>query len=43
MLEFTDFYESYRDNIIKINQIKNKKAQTMEELRFVVGTDIMNN
>jgi cobalt-zinc-cadmium efflux system outer membrane protein len=39
MLEFTDFYESYRDNIIKINQIKNKKAQTMEELRFVVGTD----
>jgi cobalt-zinc-cadmium efflux system outer membrane protein len=39
MLEFTDFYESYRDNIIKINQIKNKKAQSMEELRFVVGAD----
>jgi cobalt-zinc-cadmium efflux system outer membrane protein len=39
MLEFTDFYESYRDHIIKINQIKNKKAQTMEELRFVVGND----
>ncbi|MDR0828986.1 MAG: TolC family protein [Prevotellaceae bacterium] len=39
MLEFTDFYESYRDNIIKINQIKNKKAQTMQELQFVVGID----
>jgi cobalt-zinc-cadmium efflux system outer membrane protein len=39
MLEFTDFYESYRDNIIKINQIKNKKAQSMAELRFVVGAD----
>ena len=37
MLEFTDFYESYRDNIIKINLIRNKKAQTMEELRFAVG------
>jgi cobalt-zinc-cadmium efflux system outer membrane protein len=40
MLEFTDFYESYRDNIIKINQIQNKKAQTMQELRFVVGRNL---
>jgi cobalt-zinc-cadmium efflux system outer membrane protein len=39
MLEFTDFYESYKDNTVKINQIKNKKAQTMEELRFAVGND----
>lgn len=37
MLEFTDFYESYRDNIIKINQIQNRKVQTMEELRFATG------
>jgi cobalt-zinc-cadmium efflux system outer membrane protein len=40
MLEFTDFYESYRDNVIHLNQIKNQKAQAMEELRFVVGTNI---
>jgi cobalt-zinc-cadmium efflux system outer membrane protein len=39
MLQFTDFYEAYRDNTIKINQIKNRKAQSMEELRFAVGTD----
>jgi cobalt-zinc-cadmium efflux system outer membrane protein len=39
MLEFTDFYESYRDNTVKINQLKNRKAQTMEELRFAVGND----
>lgn len=41
MLEFTDFYESYRDNVIHLNQIKNQKAQAMEELRFVVGTNII--
>jgi cobalt-zinc-cadmium efflux system outer membrane protein len=39
MLEFTDFYESYRDNTVKINQLKNRRTQTMEELRFAVGTD----
>jgi len=43
MLEFTDFYESYRDNIIKVNQIKNKKAQAMTELRFAVGVDLIEN
>jgi cobalt-zinc-cadmium efflux system outer membrane protein len=37
MLEFTDFYESYRDNIIKINKIQNQRAQAMIELDFVVG------
>jgi cobalt-zinc-cadmium efflux system outer membrane protein len=42
MLEFTDFYESYRDNIIKINQIQNKKAQAMIELDFVVGANLIN-
>ncbi|MDR0559143.1 MAG: TolC family protein [Prevotellaceae bacterium] len=42
MLEFTDFCESYRDNIIKINQIQNKKAQTMAELRFATGMDFFN-
>jgi hypothetical protein len=37
MLEFTDFSKSYRNNITKINQIQNKRAQAMQELRFVVG------
>jgi cobalt-zinc-cadmium efflux system outer membrane protein len=40
--EFTDFCESYRDNIIKLNEIRNQKAQTMEELRFVTGGEVKN-
>lgn len=40
--EFTDYCEAYRDNIIKLNLIRNQKAQTMEELRFVVGGEIGN-
>jgi len=40
MLEFTDFYEAYRDNVININKLRNRKAQTMEELRFAVGREI---
>jgi cobalt-zinc-cadmium efflux system outer membrane protein len=39
MLEFTDFYEAYRDNVININKLRNRKAQTMEELRFAVGRE----
>lgn len=36
-LEFTDFYESYRENILKINQIRNQTVQAMETLRFVTA------
>lgn len=42
LIEFTDFYESYRNNILQINQLRNDRRQAMETLQFVVGKKIFN-
>ena len=40
LLDFTDFYESYKDNITRINDLQNEQMQALELLQFAVGKAI---
>lgn len=40
LLEFLDFYESYRETILSINQLKYEQLNAREEINFVTGTHI---
>ena len=42
LIEFTDFYQSYKENILQINQLKNEKMQAIEALHFAIGKTIFN-
>jgi cobalt-zinc-cadmium efflux system outer membrane protein len=42
LLEFTDFYESWKDNILQLNQLRNDRDQAMEALNFAVGKTLFN-
>ncbi len=43
LIEFTDFNESYKNNILQINDLQNQKMQAIETLNFTVGKTILNN
>ena len=43
LIEFTDFNESYKNNILQINQLQNDKMQAIETLNFTIGKTILNN
>jgi cobalt-zinc-cadmium efflux system outer membrane protein len=40
LLEFTDFYESYKENILLFNQLQNDRMQALEALQFSIGKSI---
>jgi cobalt-zinc-cadmium efflux system outer membrane protein len=42
LLEFTDFYESWKNNILQWNQLKNEKDQAIEALNFAIGKTLFN-
>lgn len=42
MLEFTDFYESYKQNVLQLNQLQNDRMQAIENLNFAIGKTIIN-
>jgi len=42
ILEFTDFYDSYKENILQINQLMNDRMQAIETLNFAVGKPLIN-
>ena len=42
MLEFTDFYESYKQNVLQLNQLQNDRIQAIESLNFAVGKNLFN-
>ncbi len=42
LLEFTDFYQSYKDNILQFNQLRNERMQALETLQFTIGKPIFN-
>lgn len=42
LLDFTDFYDSYKQNILQINQLQNDKMQAIEALNFSVGKTVIN-
>ncbi len=43
LLDFTDFYESYKQNILQINQVQNERMQAIENLNFACGKIIIGN
>jgi len=42
LLEFTDFYDSYKQNVLQYNQLQNDRIQAIETLNFTVGKPIVN-
>jgi cobalt-zinc-cadmium efflux system outer membrane protein len=43
LLEFTDFYEAYKDNVLHINNLQNDRMQAIEQLNFAAGRSIFTN
>lgn len=37
LLEFTDFYDSYRETILRVNQLQNDHMQAVERLNYSIG------
>jgi cobalt-zinc-cadmium efflux system outer membrane protein len=42
LLEFLDFYESYKTNTINLNTLMQNRAASLEQLNFVTGTPFFN-
>lgn len=42
LLEFTDFYDSYKQNVLQYNQLQNDRIQSIETLNFTIGKPIVN-
>ncbi|HXR84768.1 MAG TPA: TolC family protein [Hanamia sp.] len=42
MLEFLDYYDSYKQNVLQINQLRFNKMNALEQLNFSVGKIIFN-
>jgi cobalt-zinc-cadmium efflux system outer membrane protein len=42
LLEFLDFYESYKDNIVQTNNLEYNYLNSLEQLNFVTGTRFFN-
>ncbi|MDR3668621.1 MAG: TolC family protein, partial [Ignavibacteriaceae bacterium] len=41
IIEFTDFYESYRTSVMQLNQIQNNRLDAFETLNLRTGTDLI--
>lgn len=41
LLDFTDFVESYKNNVLQLNQLQNDRMQAIEALNFSVGKPIV--
>jgi cobalt-zinc-cadmium efflux system outer membrane protein len=39
LLEFLDFYDSYKQNILQINSIKFNRVQAFEDINYYTGTE----
>ena len=42
ILDFLDFYESYKQNVLQINSIKFSRASAFEDINFYTGTNFFN-
>jgi outer membrane protein, heavy metal efflux system len=42
LLEFTDFYDSYKQNALQWNQLQNDRIQAIESLNYTIGKPIIN-
>jgi len=39
LLEFLDFYDSYKQNVLQINSIKYNRVQAFEDINYYTGTE----
>ncbi|MBO9729888.1 MAG: TolC family protein [Chitinophaga sp.] len=42
MLDFLDFYDSYKQNVLQLNNIQYNRMRAFEELNFITGTNFFN-
>ncbi len=42
IIEFTDFYESYRTSMLQMNQLQNDRLDAFEGLNYAAGTSLIN-
>ncbi|MHB8579522.1 MAG: TolC family protein [Ignavibacteriaceae bacterium] len=42
LVEFTDFFDSYRSTMLQINQLQNSRIDAFEELNYAAGTNLFN-
>jgi cobalt-zinc-cadmium efflux system outer membrane protein len=42
LLEFTDFYDSYKQNVVQLNNLRYNRISQLEQLNFTTGTRIFN-
>jgi outer membrane protein, heavy metal efflux system len=42
ILEFLDFYDSYKQNVLQLNAIQYNRVQAFEDLNFYTGTNFFN-
>ena len=42
MLEFLDFYDSYKENILQLNQLRFNKMSALEQLNYSIGKIVFN-
>ena len=42
LLEFLDFYDSYKNNLLQLNALQLSKVTSLEQLNFITGTPFFN-
>ncbi len=42
ILEFIDFYDSYKQNVLQLNNLRYNRISQLEQLNFTTGTNIFN-
>ena len=42
LLDFLDFYDSYKQNVLQINSLQLNRVNTFENLNFYTGTNFFN-
>jgi len=42
MLEFIDFYDSYKTNVLQLNNLELSRVLSLEQLNYVTGTSFFN-
>lgn len=43
LLEFTDFYDAYKENILQLSNMELDRMQAIETLNYVIGKNLLNN
>jgi cobalt-zinc-cadmium efflux system outer membrane protein len=42
LLDFLDFYDAYKQNVLQVNSIRYNRVQAFEDLNFYTGTNLFN-